>query len=304
MNDTARGGILLFAALVWAGAVVILANVLAPLALGQDPTGSIWRNGFFTLFLFGLLAAPPLVLLGRRHAWSTLRGVALGRWTGLGLAMGVGGFTITMSYAWFAGVLIPAAAGWVGFVPFAFGTLVVLFQSASEELFFRGWLQSDLEKRWDPRWALAATAIGFAALHVIGGARAPLSLINLLLGGVLFGLLAQRSGGLAASIAAHGGWNWAEQMVFGTDPNPGRTAFGALFDHDLLGNPLWGGSPEGINASIAMTIVLAALIAPVVALSRRHSSLYPATDEGGASLHAQNMWSSASKPAVSSGRTI
>lgn len=289
MNDTARGGILLFGALVWAGAVVVLANALAPLALGQDGASSIWWNGFFTLFLFGLLAVPPLLLLVRRHAWATLLGAALGRWTGLGLAMGIGGFTITMSYAWFAGALIPATDGWAGFLPFAFGTLVVLFQSASEELFFRGWLQSDLEKRWDSRWALAATALGFAALHVVGGARAPLSLLNLLLGGLLFGLLAQRSRGLAASIAAHGGWNWAEQMVFGTDPNPGRSVFGALFDHDLVGNPLWGGSSEGINASIAMTIVLAALIAPLLALSKKQPSLYRAIGDGGASLHGQSM---------------
>ena len=138
-------------------------------------------------------------------------------------------------------------------------------QSASEELFFRGWLQPVLARAWGPIAAIAITAVAFAALHVAGGARTPLTLLNLMLGGLLFGLLAWRSGGLAAPIAAHAGWNWSEAILFGLDPNPGAGGFGAVHDLDLLGPARWGGSPEGLNASIAMTFVLVALIVPLAA---------------------------------------
>jgi membrane protease YdiL (CAAX protease family) len=140
---------------------------------------------------------------------------------------------------------------------------VVIGQSASEELLFRGWVQPVLVRGWGPAAAILITALAFAALHVAGGARTPLTLVNLMLGGILFGLLAWRSGGLAAPIAAHAGWNWAEAILFGLDPNPGAGGFGAIHDLDLLGTAWWGGSAEGLNASLAMTLTLVALILPL-----------------------------------------
>ena len=100
------------------------------------------------------------------------------------------------------------------------------------------------------------------------GARSPLTLLNLVLGGILFGLLALRGGGLLAPIAAHATWNWAEQILLGLDPNPGTGSFGALFDFDLVGPAMWGGSDEGLNASLALSFALVALIVPL-ALWRR-----------------------------------
>ena len=147
------------------------------------------------------------------------------------------------------------------------GSLVTFGQAASEEVFFRGWLQPVLARAWGPAIAIAITAAAFAGLHIAGGARTPVTLVNLALGGIVFGLLAWRSGGIAASIAAHAGWNWSEGILFGLDPNPGTGSFGAIHDLDLAGAALWGGSPEGLNASIAMTLVLAALLLPL-ALSR------------------------------------
>ena len=104
--------------------------------------------------------------------------------------------------------------------------------------------------------------------------------MNLTLGGVLFGLLAWRSGGLGASIAAHAGWNWAETILFGLDPNPGTGGFGAIHDLDLVGAMRWGGSTEGLNASLAMTIVLAALILPLAATLVRPAATARSTARG------------------------
>jgi len=137
-----------------------------------------------------------------------------------------------------------------------------------EEVYFRGWLQPLLVRHYGMPVALLLSSLAFAALHIIGGARSPVTVANLFLGGLLFGLLAARGEGLAGAIAAHFTWNWSEQILLGVDPNPGVGSFGALLNLDLAGPALWGGSEEGLNASLAMTMTLLALLVPLLILFR------------------------------------
>jgi uncharacterized protein len=90
------------------------------------------------------------------------------------------------------------------------------------------------------------------------------SLLNITLAGGWFGLLAWRTGGILAPTLAHAGYNWAEEMLFGATPNPGISPFGALFDVDLTGPVRLGGSADGLNASLLLTAVLAAIILPLL----------------------------------------
>jgi hypothetical protein len=153
---------------------------------------------------------------------------------------------------------------------FLWGTALIVLQAGSEEVFFRGWLQPILVKAWGAA-GIATTAVTFAALHLIGGANSVVSVLNLFLGGLLFGLLAARYGGIAAAVAAHFAWNWAEQLLFGLYPNPGNGSFGSILNLDLAGSAWWGGSDEGLNASIAMTFALAILLAPLLIVPARDS---------------------------------
>jgi len=250
------GAALLAAAAIVTGAMTLLPRLA--MALAWLPAAI---QTLFTLLLYGTLA---LV------AWSGRRAAALAPdpaaapiapALGLGLALGIGGFALALAQAALSGSVERGAAGG-GMALVLLGTIVVAGQSAAEELFFRGWLQPVLRRGWSGGVAVVATALAFSALHVAGGARSALTLLNLFGGGLLFGLLAIRTGGIAASIGAHAGWNWAEGILFGLDPNPGTGAFGAIRDLDLTGTAMWGGSPEGLNASIAMAVVLAALVLP------------------------------------------
>ena len=144
-----------------------------------------------------------------------------------------------------------------------------MMQVFAEEILFRGWLLRALQERIGPTLGVLGSAIGFSIFHLVGGEVSATSLVNLLLGGLWFGLLAQRTGGIAASFGAHFGWNVAEDVGLGLVPNPGVGEFGALSDHDMTGSVLWGGSEEGLNASIAMTLVLAALIIPLLPIFSR-----------------------------------
>lgn len=262
MTGWARPVPVLVAAIVTCGVVVWGAMALSgPLGAALADWSPAAQEAVFAAILYGVLALIGAV--GLRLAPGDAAAVSAPRlpWLVAGMAIGVGGLTVALGDATLAGAVVRGPASGSVMV-LLLGTLVTIGQSASEEIFFRGWLQRVLARDWGPVAAILVTAIAFAGLHIAGGARTPLTLVNLMLGGVLFGLLAWRSCGLVAPIAAHAGWNWAEGILFGLDPNPGTGSFGALHDLDLSGAALWGGSAEGLNASVAMTLVLVALLLP------------------------------------------
>jgi hypothetical protein len=149
------------------------------------------------------------------------------------------------------------------------GLGAIVVQVVAEEVYFRGWLEPALTRRWGWTAGIVAAALAFAALHVAGGARAPISLVNLFLGGLMFGLFAARGGGLAAAVGAHLAWNAVEQLGYGLDPNPGVGSFGSLANLELAGAAIWGGSDQGLNGSIGMTIALLAIVVPLALVSWR-----------------------------------
>ena len=219
----------------------------------------------FTLVTFGLLAL--LAFAGLRLGKVPVPlGARPGVFAGAGLAIGVLGFTISLALCVIAGTAqegMPAAEG-MGL--FLLETALTVIQSGAEELTFRGWLQGDLRRRWG-RWpALGAAAVLFAVLHFVAAAQEPLTFVTMLLGGLLFGLVYEKSGSLLLPWALHFGWNWTEELVFGLAPeNPGTGTFGALLNIDTRGSPWWGGTQEGLNASLSSVIVLLALVAATLA---------------------------------------
>ncbi len=246
------------------------------------PAGSLAAAALdsgLTLLLFGLLGLVAVVAIQREGELAARLGPSSAPLLGAGVGVGFGGLATAYLLATLAGVGAPGSGPFsLGLV--LLGTMAVAVQAGAEELYFRGWLLSSLQRAWGAWPALAVSALAFAGLHLLGGARAPLSLVNLLLGGLLFGLLAQRTRGLAAPIAAHAAWNWAEGLLFGLDPNPGTGRFGAIWDHDLVGASLWSGSDEGLNASLATSAVLIALLIPLVVWPGRAGALSRSDSRG------------------------
>ena len=251
-------------ALLGAGVLIAGTAILyGPLVATLLPIVSVLLT---TLLVYVAVFAPMAVAALGLGAVSGVKayapGAAPGRWLAIGLAIGVAGLTITVGYTWIVGALVLGATGGLIGPGLVAGFALILFQVVCEEVFFRGWVQPMLARFVTPLVALGIGAMLFAGFHILGGARSPVTLANLLLGGVWFGLLAWRSGGILAPTAAHFGWNASEQLIFGLDPNPGIGDFGTLFDWDLTGPSIWGGSAEGLNASIAMTFVMLALVVP------------------------------------------
>jgi membrane protease YdiL (CAAX protease family) len=259
-------------ALLAATAILTVAQIAFSALAASEALASLGLAGteaLFTFLLFGALLLVALIGIrldgGRRRLFgsaSALRAVS-------GAAIGLSALLAAAALAALAASVATGTGRAQGVAAILIGTVAILFQASVEEVYFRGWLQPVLVRRWGRTVGLLVAATAFAALHVAGGARTPLTLVNLLLGGLLFGILAMRSGGLAAPMAAHAAYNWAEQILLGLDPNPGTGSFGAMFDFDLVGSTWWGGSDEGLNASVAVTCVLIALILPLAAWRRR-----------------------------------
>ena len=270
-------GIALAGALLFCGALVFAGPRLAEGVLGAlgvaDPAAG---EALFTLLIFGVLLLAAVVAGAVWGVNALAPGERPAPWAGAGLALGLGGIGATTGYAALAGTLAtsataaPAAAGMV-----LLGIVTVLVQVLAEEAFFRGWLQPVLVRGWGVVPGLLVGALAFAVLHIAGGAREPMSLINLVLGGVVFGTLALLGRGIVAPLAMHLAWNGAEQLLFGLDPNPGVGGFGAIWDLEMTGAGLWGGSGEGLNASLGMTLVLLAVLLPLLAGMRQRLATPP-----------------------------
>jgi len=221
-----------------------------------------WQSIVVTLVLFGVMIGVACLwsALAKAHVLAPGQGGA--KVVAGGLLLGISGLALAAAYAALAGT-VSMARGQFDLWLFLLGIPLVLYQCAAEEIYFRGWLQPVMTRAYGPWIGIGVTAALFAGLHLLAGERAPLSLVNIALAGVLFGLLAWRTGGIAASVAAHFGWNWAESTLLGLSPNPGTDIYGAVVNLDMTGPALWGGSAEGLNASLAATFVLLALCVPL-----------------------------------------
>jgi len=203
-----------------------------------------------------LAAVLSIFVIERRGARANAAGPApAAAW---GALIGAGGFAVTLGLTALASK--PGVTNeHLALTALAFPAALVAGQTAAEELFFRGWLQPILSARWGGIVGLIASALIFAGAHAAGGLT-PLSFLNDALAGLVFGLLAARTGGLAAPFAAHFAWNFCEAHVFGTLPT--ASALGTAFTVHFAGPPLWTGGAEGFNGALSATI---ALILAVVA---------------------------------------
>lgn len=262
------GGALILAGILFAGADVT--GVIAASLLGGGGS-DVAIETLFTLVVYGTMLLVAAVGAGVCRTTPVI-GTRAGTSLVAGCCIGLCAFLLTLGYAWLAAA-VNAGTGKQSFQPLTFlvGLGVVLLQVTAEEAYFRGWLQPLIARACGNLGAIVITAALFALVHVMGGARSALTLCNLVLGGIWFGILAVRAKGIALPVGAHFAWNTAEQMLFGLDPNPGTGSFGTLIDLDLFGSALWGGSHEGLNASLAMSIALIVFIVPFLPGLQRRS---------------------------------
>ena len=179
-------------------------------------------------WLFPVLASA--LLLGVTSIALRLEGTGL-RSLGLALTPGrafefAGGFAVASALFVVVAVVRAAlvGAGWT-FAPDAglraalVGIPYVFVLMFSEELLFRGYALRKAEALWGAPAALIVSSLLFGAYHVVGSGYWGMGAFFLfampVLGGLVFGTAALRTGGLALPLGLHFGGNWVTGRVFG-----------------------------------------------------------------------------------------
>jgi len=129
----------------------------------------------------------------------------------------------------------------------------LLFLAASEEIVCRGFLLDVLSLSGKRMIGLALSSAIFAWFHVWNNHASVAGVLNILLAGVLFGLLRFTSGGLILPILLHWLWNLVTGMVFGWSVS-GHDLMPTLFE--CSESPPWGAF--GPEESLIMTAVMLA----------------------------------------------
>lgn len=94
------------------------------------------------------------------------------------------------------------------------GSVFMIMHGASEELISQGIVHAYARGFWG-KWAgIIAAALCFAITQTLQGYDAPILIINNLILGAFFAIIAMRFG-LIAAIFAHGTWTWFEVLVLG-----------------------------------------------------------------------------------------
>jgi uncharacterized protein len=182
-----------------------------------------------------------------------------------GLAGGVAalGLVVLMLVVTAHGVTSPGQFGLGGDVRYGAEWLAVsLLIGLAEEFSLRGYLLTALGRGIGFWPAAILTSIMFGVLHGYNAGETPIGLFQVAGAGLLLCLGIWFTRSLWWSIGFHGGWDYAENFIFGT-PDSGARCFGTLMNFSPYGNVYFSGGLTGPEGSVFGLGVLA-LAAAVV----------------------------------------
>jgi len=208
-------------AYLWLGLFLGLLSVLIVASAQAPPTKiDLAKVPFYSLFTLHAILVIFLLgwwlLTGRPHLadFFNLRGTN-GTTIMTGLAVGVGGWLVTIILALLIALILqasgllpkapepPAMIAWLAALPLWKKCLIVLSAMTIEEAFFRGWLQK--------RVGLIASTVLFALAH--SGLGQPFLLIGVALISLVIGFTFYRTKNLVPGIIAHGVFDAVQLFV-------------------------------------------------------------------------------------------
>ncbi len=187
-----------------------------------------------------------------------LQGAHKARFFTIGLAAGVAllALLIFVLRATGYGIASPGALSPSGALRFGLEWLAVsLLIGLTEELAFRGYLLATLAGGIGFWPAALLTSLLFGAIHGHNPGETYTGLILAGLFGLLCCLAIRRTLSLWFAIGIHGGWDYAENFLFGTRDS-GNPCFGALQRLAPHGNILLSGGPTGPEGSLFCLLIL------------------------------------------------
>ena len=144
-----------------------------------------------------------------------------------------------------------------------------LLQGGTEEVATRGWLLTRIAARSNLPLAIAISSSLFGILHMGNAGVTFLSVLNIILDGVLAGLLLIYTDSIWLVVAQHGIWNYVQGNLLGFQVS-GTGADASIFSFSMGSGPDWlTGGEFGAEGSIITTIVLLLSLVIVYRLGER-----------------------------------
>ena len=144
-----------------------------------------------------------------------------------------------------------------------------LLQGGTEEVATRGWLLTRIAARTNLPLAIAISSSLFGILHMGNAGVTFLSVLNIILDGVLAGLLFIYTDSIWLVVAQHDTWNYVQGNLLGFQVS-GTGADASIFSFTMGSGPDWlTGGTFGAEGSIITTIVLLLSLVIVYRLGER-----------------------------------
>ena len=145
-----------------------------------------------------------------------------------------------------------------------------LLQGGTEEVATRGWLLTRIAARSNLPLAIAISSSLFGILHMGNAGVTFLSVLNMILDGVLAGLLFIYTDSIWLVVAQHGTWNYVQGNLLGFQVS-GTGADASIFSFTMGSGPDWlTGGAFGAEGSIITTLVLLLSVLIVYRLGERN----------------------------------
>ena len=144
-----------------------------------------------------------------------------------------------------------------------------LLQGGTEEVATRGWLLTRIAARTNLPLAIGISSSLFGILHLGNAGVTFLSVLNIILDGVLAGLLLIYTNSIWLVVAQHGTWNYVQGNLLGFQVS-GTGADASIFSFTMGSGPDWlTGGEFGAEGSIITTLVLLVSVVIVYRLGER-----------------------------------
>ena len=145
-----------------------------------------------------------------------------------------------------------------------------LLQGGTEEVATRGWLLTRIAARTNLPLAIVISSSLFGILHMGNAGVTYLSVLNIILDGVLAGLLFIYTDSIWLVVAQHGTWNYVQGNLLGFQVS-GSGADASIFSFTMGSGPDWlTGGEFGAEGSIITTLVLLVSVVIVYLLGERN----------------------------------
>lgn len=148
-----------------------------------------------------------------------------------------------------------------------------LLQGGTEEVATRGWLLTRIAARTNLPLAIGISSSLFGILHLGNSGVTFISLLNIVLDGVLAGLLLIYTDSIWLVVAQHGTWNYVQGNLLGFQVS-GTGADASIFSFTMGSGPDWlTGGEFGAEGSIITTLVLLLSVVIVYRLGERREKV-------------------------------